>query len=552
MISDHRKSKISSLNRWPMFLKKVYSEKDQGTAWRSFTFLSLRIFTLLALFLLLEWGIMQTAQLSPDTYHQPLIIVELLKNLMGPQLVVLLAVLVIMLRTKSLFQSWSSFESGATIRWFITFVAFIMGWSFSTYDYNLYFNQGHQFDRVLLLGLVPCIFWRPIFVWPFVLHLVSIIWQFNYPIGGYSVAEQFLLVRILILFLAMFTLQGLTGNRKIADFVFISLTLIASSYWLPGAGKIRLNWIAHGHSYFLLFSTYAKGWLAFLDPVIIETMGTIFSWFDWPMRLGTLLLEFGAIFALWRRATLKVFLVGWILFHLGVFTLSGIFFWKWILLDVMTLILFLKNRYFQSLPIFSRGHFALSMLLIGGCQLWFKPVNLAWYDARANYSARFTAVGVSGKEYVLAPHFFAPYDYQFTLGGFSFYCRTPRLRITWGATSDPVIARALRLAHTPADVLDIESRLGKIRYNPNRAAKVDEFLLRFFTNLNARGSKKTWLSHVQSAPQLWTFPRGNSFANQEPITKLVIYQITSLFDGDQYLEIRNELLHELEIPIESG
>ena len=531
-----------------MFLKNIYSENGHGKTWRSFTFLSLRIFTLLGFFMALEWGIMQTAGLGQDAYNQPFIVVELIKNFMGPQLVIWMFVFIHVVRSRSIWQSWSSFENGATIRWVITFIAIILGWSFSTYDYNLYFNQGHHLDRIFVLSLIPCIFWRPFFVWPFVLQLVTVLWQFNYPMGGYSVAEQFLLVRILVLFLAMFTLQGITGNHKINDFIFISLTLIASSYFWPGIGKIRLNWIAHGHIYFLLFNTYTNGWLAFLDPRIIETIGILFSYFDWPMRLGTLLLEFGAIFSLWRRSTLKMFLGGWILFHFGIFAMSGIFFWKWVLLDAAVLILFLKDKQIQSLPIFSRGYFVLSILLIAGCQLWFKPVNLAWYDARASYSARFKAIGKSGKEYFLSPHFFAPYDYQFTINGFNSYCRIPNLKITWGATFDPIIARSLRQATTPEDVFGLEKKLGKILYNPNRVVTMDKFLVRFFVNLNERGSKKTWLSHVQSPPQLWTFSKGNLFANQEKIIKLKIYQVMSLFDGNQYLEIRKELIHELEIP----
>ena len=551
-MSESKASSNSDNQILSPFLATLYLENGQAPGLKSFIFLSLRIFFLLGLFLLLEWGIMQTAQLEQDHYYQPLIIIELAKNLVGPQLFIFLPILVIMIGYKSLWKGWSSFESTSSIRWFITLVAVIMAWSFSTYDYNLYFNQGHYLDRVLLLVLVPCIYWRPFFVFPFILQLISVIWQFNYPLGGYSVAEQFLLVRILILFLAVLVLKPLSGSRKINDFIFISLTLLASSYWWPGVGKIRLNWIAHGHLYLLMFATYAKGWLAFLDPTIIETLGKVFSWLDWPMRLGTLLLEFGALFALWRRASLIFFLAGWPLFHLGVFAMSGIFFWKWVLLDALILTLFLRNKRFRALPIFTRGHFVLSIILIGGCPLWFKPVNLSWYDSGLSYADRTHVIGVSGKEYTLSPHFFAPYDYKFTVGGFNFFSREPRLSITWGSTRDPVVATALRKASSPEEFLAIESKFGKIRYRPETIDKLDKFLIRFFTNLNARGSKKTWLSPIRSPAQLWTFPRGNAFTNQEKIAKLVIYQITAIFDGTRYIEIRKQLIHELDIPLNNN
>jgi hypothetical protein len=55
--------------------------------------------------------------------------------------------------------------------------------------------------------------------------------QFNFPMGGYSVAEQFQLVRMLLLFLSAFIIRLLTGQWRTADFLFVLFCLLASGYW---------------------------------------------------------------------------------------------------------------------------------------------------------------------------------------------------------------------------------------------------------------------------------------------------------------------------------
>ena len=102
---------------------------------------------------------------------------------------------------------------------------------------------------------------------------------------------------------------------------------------------------------------------------------------------------------LWRRWSLLGFLAGWIIFHLGVFAVSGICFWKWMMVDGTLLIIFLARDSGRVFPIFTRRHFVLSLFLILGGLFWFRPVNLAWYDSPTTYAYRFVGVGESGATY---------------------------------------------------------------------------------------------------------------------------------------------------------
>ena len=513
-----------------------------------FVTLAIRIAALMALYVALQWWLLHVATLPPANYTHPYIFLEIGTH-MGFVPGVLLVVLgFVLIRYRLFWQPWTAFDHGVWLRRFIMVVAFLMAWWYATYDYNLYFNQPHTLDRCLLLVLFVLIYWRPVFTLPFLVILVAIIGQLHYPLGGDSVAEQFLFVRILLLFFATFLLQGLTSTRHTTDFVFLVCCLMAASYWWPGLGKIRLNWITHGHLYFLLSATYANGWLGFLEPGTIATLTQGVARFDVLMRGITLLLEFGAIVFLWRRVSMLAFLGGWIAFHLGIFALSGICFWRWIVLDLCLLLFFASRQRAQSIALFTRGHFVLSLVLIAGCNLWFKPVNLSWYDARASYTYRFEAVGESGQTFALPPRFFTPYDYQFTLSGFGYLTPQPRLGIVWGATFDRAVAEALARSTSPEQVFTLEFERGTTHFNPDRATRFDAFIARFVGNLNVRRSKRSWLSTLPPPPQLWTFAPGNALSCKERITQINVYQITSFYNNESYVEIRKNLVRQIKIP----
>jgi hypothetical protein len=297
----------------------IYSENEDTSRIRRFINLGIRVGVLISLYMLLEGWLSDFGRLPESSYHQPFIFVELGKQL-GRKVLRLIAPAVLIIACyKSLWKDWSAFDDVKFVRPFIILIALMLAWDFTAYNYNLYFNSGHYLDRMLLLVLVVLTYWRPVFVFPFLLLAISVIWQFYYPLEEFDpVVEHFLLTRLLTLFFAAFLLQGLTGRRSATDFIFVALTFIATSYWRPGLGKIQMNWITHGHIYHLIFGSYAHGWLGFLEPTTVVSLAQQVSRFDWHMRIFTLLIEFGAIFFLWRRASLLAFLGGWTLFHWGI------------------------------------------------------------------------------------------------------------------------------------------------------------------------------------------------------------------------------------------
>jgi hypothetical protein len=474
---------------------------------RSLLRLAARIALLIGFYMLLEVGLRRIAYLPPESYHEPVLVVELVRQWGWWTLLIMAAAFGILWFGRSTGYSWPQMGNGQALKHFLLIVAFILTWVYSTYEYNLFFDQGHYLDRALLIVLLLLMVWRPVFLLPWLVLLLTIMAQFNLPIGGYSVAEQFQLVRMLLLFLTAFTLRLLTGQWRTSDLFFVLFCLLASGYWWSGLGKIRLDWFDYGpHLNLLLPATYANGWLGFLDADTISWLTTSFAPLLWPMMIFVFIIELGSLFILLSRRTLVFFLVGYCLFHTGIFLETGIFFWKWMLVEITLLILILHRQLGNTLGIFTIPHFVISLILIGGSFIWFKPVNLSWYDSALNYVYRIEAVDVNGNRTMLRPAFFRPYDYQFTLTPFGYLVQEPQLPIVWGATHHRPAADAVLAAGSPEKVMEIEQTYGFIAYDAEQAAVMNEFLVRFLTNWNQRLSKSSTFSLVQPPPQLVTFP----------------------------------------------
>ena len=523
-----------------------------------FVGLALRVGSLLVAYLLLERWLLGVARLTPASYEEPIIAVEVIRGfLVRPRLSLSyglrigllcgLAVLVVGFPSR-IRARWAELDEGEVLRVLVAAPTIVLAWAFATYDYNLYFDQAHLFDRVALLALAALVLWRPVFVRPFAVSAVSIVWQFNYPVTPYSVAEQFLLVRVLLLFFVFFLAHVVRTGHRPSDFVFLVFTLLAASYFSGGLGKLRLDWFTLGNVALLLPATYANGWLGFLEPATIGRLTRGLLSVDWMMVAATFAVECGAILCFVRRRVFLSFLGAWVVFHLAIVALSGIFFWKWVVVELMVLTLMLSRRVSPAFNVFSKPHALLSVPFIIGGLVWFNPVDLSWYNAAVSYTYRFEAIDESGRRFPLAPSFFAPYDYQFTQSGFSYLSDRRQLRVMWGATWNRDDAAALAAAREPPEVAALEEARGELFRDDARTEQLDGFIRRFVGNFNARGSKRTLFSVLQAPPQLWTFPRRDPFGGGEPIRFVVVRQVTSFFDGTDYHELSSRLLHTIEIP----
>lgn len=523
-----------------------------------------RLLAVLLVYKGLEWIVMRGYRLPEPAYGEPWIFGQLLRafvpdglggsaSLLAPAPVVALAFL-LWIGRRTVLCTWVRAELSPGLRVVVAVLAAISAWYFATYPKNLYFGLDHDADRLLLFAFAGLAVWRPIFALPLVAEAFAVMGQFEHPLGGYEPTHPQMALRILTLFLAWFASRSAAKRLGLVpgDFIFLTITLVASAYLRCGVGKVLIGWLDYGHIYHLLFNAYANGWLGFLAVEQIEAVGRWIAPLDPLFVAGTVLVELVIVGMFWRHRVAVAFLVLSAGFHVAIFAMSGICFWQWTVVDALLAAVLVSRWRDELSPGFGGWTFLLSVPFILGGVLWFRPVGLNWLDSAMTYTFRFEGVGESGRSYSLPPEYFSPYEYEFTLGPFRTYVDEPTLQIYWGATSHGTSARALVAKPTADNARRLEQEFGTNRYSESLAAETDSFLRRWVIANNESDSDRDWWDWIRAPPQLWTSSRADAYDASEPIVQVRVHWVTSLYNGVNYLEFRDVVVRTIDIPHLAG
>jgi hypothetical protein len=504
----------------------------------------------------IEWMALRVASLPESAHGEPLLAAGWARRLvpfplesLGDAIFaggLLGAALLLILRRRALLSTWKETGDLSVLRPLVLVCAVVLAWAIASSDFNHYFARSHALDRALIVALVPLVAWRPIFVLPFAIE--SAVWldQFGTPLGGYAPTHEILPVRVLLLFAAAHALRAISFPLRPRDFVYSAMILIAAGYFHSGISKLGLGWLSFGHIYDIVFATYANGWLGFLSPDTISTVGRFLAPFDPLLVLGAFTLEVGIILMFWRRESAIFMLSLGAAFHVGVVALSGIFFWMWIVIDLAFVLWLVSVTGRRAYPEFSRSAFLASLLLIPAAIFWFRPASLGWLDAPLSYTYRFEARSAEGEPIPLPPAYFSPYRYQFTLGQFDGWSKDKMLPIRWGALSELETANQLVAARTEAEIAAIEERFGRIPFDPRRAERLDDFVRRWVRNKEAPEAARDRLRGLRAPPLLLTYPWTHG-PTEASICRVDVRRVTSWFDGERYREIEPRLVRSIEI-----
>ncbi len=447
-----------------------------------------------------------------------------------------------------LFAGWTQLDEGSPLRWFVLGVTGVATWALSFYARNLYVGQLHLADRLLLIALWLAIAWRPVFVVPFAIATTAVAGQFRVPLGFISWTEMGVVLRFPVLFGAFWVVSALSGRRRTDVFVFAWCCLLAATYWTSGLGKLRVGWLTHPHVHLLLLGAYVNGWLAFLEPRVIERVARTVAGFALPLMLFTLVVECGSLVMLWRRWSLITFFALATLFHLGAFAMTGIFFWKWILVDAMLVAYLLRDRHIVRLAIFTPGAFALSVAVILASPLWVPSENLTWFDTPLTYSLELEGVDVRGATYVLPAGFFRPYTEAMVLGPNGAIPPHARLTRGMGVAMDRSLAESLEAARSPESVLAVEQSRGTVRVDSTATAAFDAFVSAYASNARCSSERDPVLLRVAGVPRhLWTFPLDAALPCGVALERVRVFERTTFFDGTKLQVIRRIPLREIAV-----
>ena len=500
--------------------------------------------TALACFPLLKQIALAFFRLPEAAYHRPIIAEAAFEDV---RRLLFLAVIGGVLLVKARSNGWERTRMSWCIRVLIVGIAATLGWKYSCYEYNYFFDQAHVLDRLLLLALAVLVWFHPAFTLLFFVELLFIIEQFNHPLKGYSWTDKRPLMDILILFIAFQCIWRVQERRWKSVLVAV-LCLFGSFYWFPAFGKLRLNWVSENDISQLFISAWVNGWLGDWPQERIFSLAGWLSRGQLPAEAATLLIEGAGLILLWKRkATLWLFPF-FLILHLIIFLSSGILFWEWMALDLILMVVVWRSDE----TVFNRKALGLGILAALLSPIWLRPADLAWYDTPFNQFLEYEAVGASGATYAFEKEGFAPYDIPFHQGRFGFVSRRKTLVGTFGSTSRLEISKAVSATEGDKVRLDrLVEGLGAERFDEKRAEIFFRFLRVWFNGLNRREERGAFLERF-AAPRHIHSAEFRPYRFGEPLKSLRVYWVEVYADLNQRKVLRRELVRDIQLDANPG
>ncbi len=536
-----------------MYLEKLFLQLSQISRKTSLTTLNDKIGFIIfmcltvGLYYILDNGIRTVSALPISTYSKPIISFELIKRLFTEKTLFISIPLMLLLLVfrKSLNLSWHKLEGAMAVRGVVIFMASLLTLCYVTIDVNLYFDYTYTYDRILLVVLVFCIYWRPIFVFPFLLIFIAFTNQFNF-IPIYCRYDINIPISFLMLFSVFQVLYFVTKSFNLKHYFFICGCLFAIHYFPSGIGKLDLNWIQHNKIYYLLSASYTTGWLNFIDSDILSWICKKMAPLNGVIKIMVLLIELSSVLIFINRRFTRVLLISIIILHLGILFVSGIFFWMWILIALLCYI-YLGKKTIQILvrSFYTSFYFFVSIILISTGIYWCKPIKLFWQDSPFNYAYTFEAELENGDKMILPADFFAPYDLQFSMSSFHYIQKEPTLPVFFGASDSTTV---LPLEHISGreNALMYEKNNGVNLFKQQSASTFEDFVKRYCLNWNKRLSKSTLFHFIEPPKIILTQPKFY-MKNKQKIRNITITQVTTFFDDFTYKVIRKRDVKQINI-----
>jgi hypothetical protein len=240
-------------------------------------------------------------------------------------------------------------------------------------------------------------------------------------------------------------------------------------------------------------------------------------------------------------------LVGLILLHLGIFLSSGIFFWKWIVLDTGLIVLFWKYRGEVDRVLFTRSNALFSVVLIFFGYIYFSATSTGWFDTRVNNFYNFEAVDDQGNVYNIPRGLWAPYDLPFAQDNFYFLNDSKVLAGTYGTQGNPDVAFAVNRAETSNEIEALWEEYGALRYSETRAQAFDDFVRTFISNMNTRLNSTAVPLMIPPPHHITTFAPQDAYEFQVRIRVIRIRLVETFYNGNEIIVLEDRLLREIEI-----
>jgi len=495
----------------------------------------------------------QHAALDMRSYLAPVLALEALRS---PALILLISAPSLLVLGAHCHTRWDAIDPQRRARWLIWTVAGIFAWAFSANDVNLFFDQVHGLDRLLLVGLWIGLFFHPVAIVPFLGLLIVIASQQHHPLpeGPWSWPDKRLPLDVLLLFSAYLMLRSVLRERTKSFLLpFLLLCLVGWAYAHAAINKALLGphwytWLAYDDLGNLFVASYVNGgWLRGLGDERIIQIAQVFHALRLPLAAVTFLSELSGLALVVRWTITRMLLPTFVLFHLAIAGSSGIFFWKWIVVD-LALLWYLRALRgdarrssvagaSERAAWFGGRRTVAALAVMLSARFVFPLVPFAWFDTRLiNYFETY-GVGDSGSRYRIDARFFAPYDIILQQSRHYYVLNEPVLVGTYGTTLDWNVLKALESA-TPQGLPELRRQFGQRWTSEETASVFYDFVRRYVDNAQRRGGRDSFWTVIAPPYHFRTTLPQDVYRFQEPLKEVAIEFVEFLYDGQRITETR--------------
>jgi len=425
---------------------------------------------------------------------------------------------------------WEQWEYGKALRNLIIALLAILAWSGATFPYNMYLNQGHFLDRAALIAFTG-LSWRFPLALPFAVRWAWVMLRESYvPI--FLDDFDFRALHEVMVVAACFVWASFIRTMKPAHFLLVGLGVWASYYYAAGVAKVfygpTWSWLVDDHLSNLSFGAYVRGWVGFIPETTFVAINDFMRHLDFPLAVFTLVFELGALFGFFiNRRLAQVWTALAFIFQFGIFVMTGICFWKWMLTN-LAFFVFLSRG---GAPIYNQMSryklvtlFAIAMVFFSREKIYFNPqTGVAWYDTRMVENYTLHAVGQSGESYLISPQWLSPMDMHFVQGRLCYATNERSVTSIYGVTGNYNAMMALESLENAEDALALANR-GRRCNDPTGRKHFEDFFKTYFGNLNKHGRKHRWVAWLGRPDHLWVQPRGNLYDMQEPVSRVELWR----------------------------
>ncbi|MEL7265002.1 MAG: hypothetical protein AAFP69_09400, partial [Planctomycetota bacterium] len=298
---------------------------------------------------------------------------------------------------------WSFVSGHEWLAWFVAGIACMLAWKGSTQDIDPIVGNTFAAARCLapLCALMCLVSPLPLIAVLLLLTDPLRVWQHHATMPMrmlQAVAAYVLYCAVCAILQGRYAIMVADESSTVAGdwpwwvpmdaggLVFFLVIIQVSHYWITAFAKGWLgphwySWMIDNRLHHLAANAYSWGWAKFLPWSVWSRVVGITRRCEKPMQVFAFVLEAIAPLALLDIRIAMVLGIVWASFHVGIFLVSGLFFWEWIGTNLLLAMLLWFS--FGADAAFGPWHLLIGIVYMVAFplrhKLW-KPMPLGWWD----------------------------------------------------------------------------------------------------------------------------------------------------------------------------